>query len=70
MARWLVHNAKTINPMASVVPGAGANLASAIEDEITSIEKVMRENRKAYNGDEKMQQRLRDLYSARERAKG
>lgn len=69
MARWLVSTAKTINPMASVVPGAGANLATAIEDEIASIEKVMRTDRKTYNNDLKMQQRLRDLYDARDRAK-
>lgn len=69
MARWLVHNARTINPVATVVPNAGANLASAIEDEIGSIEKVMRENRAEYNRNEKMQARLRELYAARERAK-
>lgn len=69
MARWLTHTARTVNPVATVVPGAGANVASAIEDEISSIEKVMRENRPEYNRNEKMQQRLRDLYGARERAK-
>lgn len=68
MARWLVHTARTINPVHSVVPGAGANIAGAIDDEIASIEKTMRENRPAYNADEKMQARLRELYSARERA--
>lgn len=69
MARWLVHNARTINPVATVVPNAGANLASAIDDEIGSIEKVMRENRAEYNRNEKMQARLRELYAARERAR-
>lgn len=69
MARWLVHTGRTINPVATIVPGAGANMASAIEDEIESIEKVMRENRAEYNRNEKMQSRLRDLYDARERAK-
>ena len=69
MARWLVHTARTINPMATVVPGAGANVAGAIDDEIASIEKVMATNRKAYNNDPKMQARLRELYGARDRAK-
>lgn len=69
MARWLVHTARTVNPVATVVPGAGANMASAIEDEITAIEKTMRTDRKAYNADLKMQQRLRELYDARDRAK-
>jgi hypothetical protein len=69
MARWLVHNARTINPVATVVPGAGANMAQAIDDEISSIEKVMRTDRKAYNNDQKMQARLRELYDARAKAK-
>ena len=68
MARWLVDNARTINPVASVVPNAGANVASAISDEIATIEKFMQDDRKAYNKDDKMQARLRDLYDARERA--
>ena len=69
MIRWMVDNARTVNPVATVVPGAGANVASAIEDEITKIEKVMLTDRKAYNADEGMQKRLRQLYDARERAK-
>ena len=69
IARWLLHTGRTINPMATVVPGAGANVSGAIDDEITSIEKMMKENRKAYNSDPKIQARLRDLYNARERAK-
>lgn len=69
MARWLVHTARTVNPTATVVPGAGANIAGAIDDEISQIEKVMKTDRKTYNKDEKMQTRLRDLYAARERNK-
>lgn len=69
MAQWFVHAARTINPVASVVPGAGANAASAIEDEIDQIEGTMRTDRQKYNKDTKMQERLRELYSARERAK-
>jgi hypothetical protein len=69
MARWLAMNARTINPVATVVPGAGANISGAIDDEITSIEKTMRTDRKAYNANPKMQERLRELYSARERSR-
>lgn len=69
MARWMVHNARQINPVATVVPGAGANMSKAIDDEITQIETVMRTNRKEYNANPKMQARLRDLYEAREKAK-
>ncbi len=68
MARWLVHTSRTLNPAATVVPNAGANVAGAIDDEIAGIEKLMRTDRKAYNADQKMQQRLRELYGARERA--
>ena len=68
MARWLAHTARTLNPTATVVPNAGANVAGAIDDEIAGIEKLMRTDRKAYNADQKMQQRLRELYGARERA--
>lgn len=68
MARWLAHQARTINPVATVVPNAGANVSGAIDDEIAAIEKVMRTDRKAYNDDHKMQERLRSLYDARQRA--
>lgn len=67
-ARWLVQTARTLNPAATVVPNAGANVAGAIDDEIAAIEKTMRTDRKTYNNDQKMQQRLRDLYDARQRA--
>lgn len=69
MARWLVMNARTINPVATVVPGVGANVSGAIDDEIASIEKMMRTDRSAYNKDLKAQERLRALYDARERAR-
>jgi hypothetical protein len=68
IARWLASISRTVNPVSTVVPGAGANVASAIEDEIKTIEGTMKTDRKKYNSDEKMQSRLRDLYNARERA--
>jgi hypothetical protein len=67
--RFLASVSREINPVTTVVPGAGANIASAIEDEISQIEKLMKENRAAYNQDEKKQARLRELYAARDRAK-
>ena len=69
MARWMVSLSKQVNPLATVVPGA-SNAAAAIESEIDEIEKLMRTDRKAYNRDEKKQARLRELYQARDRAKG
>jgi len=67
--KWLVARALEDNPIATVVPGAGANQADAIVDEIAKIDKMMRENRSAYNKDEKMQARYRELLTARERLK-
>lgn len=65
--KWLTAQAMESNPLATVVPGAGANQASAIADEIAKIEGLMRTDRSAYNKDQKMQERLRELYSAREK---
>lgn len=67
MLRFLSMVSRQLNPVGTVVPGAGANIGNAIEDEITAIEKTMREDRKTYNKDEKMQARYRELLSARER---
>lgn len=57
------------NPSGTVVPGGGGDPAATIDSEIAKIEKVMHENRAAYNKDEKMQARYRDLLSAREQHK-
>lgn len=63
--RWLAAQAMEANPVATVVPGAGANQASAIADAMAEIEKVMREDRGRYNKDEKMQARYRELIEAK-----
>lgn len=68
--RWLASLAREINPITTVTPGAGANIVSAIADEIEQIETFMRTNRSEYNKDEKKQARLRELYEARERKGG
>src|SRR3990167_2002215 len=57
LAGW----ARQINPVTTVVPNAGANIGSAIEDEIKAIETTMKTVRKAYNEDDKMQSRYREL---------
>lgn len=67
--QWLVGMARQINPVTTVIPNAGANIGSAIDDEIKSIETLMQTDRKAYNADEKKQARLRELYTAREKLK-
>lgn len=57
------------NPTGVVVPGGDAAREAGIESEIESIEKLMKTNRKEYDKDEKKQERLRQLYSAREALK-
>ena len=66
--KGLIKLALEANPASTVVP-AGTNQAAAISDEIATIEKTMRENRKVYDKDEKMQARYRDLIMAREQMK-
>lgn len=66
--RWLNNLAREINPVTTLIPNVGANISGSIDDEIAKIEKTMRDDRKTYNADDKMQARLRDLYNARERA--
>ena len=65
--KWLSGLARQINPVATVVPGAGANQASAVQDEISQIETTMRTEPDKYWKDPKMQSRLQELYSAQER---
>lgn len=65
--KWLMGITLDQNPLATVVPGAGANQASAIAEEIAKIESTMRSNRAAYNRDEKMQARYRELLAARDK---
>ena len=55
-----------INPATTLVP-AGGDPAGSIEDEIKKIENTMRTDRKAYNADEKMQARYRQLLEWREK---
>lgn len=65
VVRWMVDLARKVNPVGTVVPGASN--PKAIDDELTQIQKVMREDRKAYNNDPKMQARYLQLLEAKER---
>lgn len=62
---WLVAQAREINPAAHITPAGNEGTVQSIQSEIDGIEKTMRTNRTAYNKDEKMQERLRQLYAAR-----
>ncbi len=63
--RWMVDMARKVNPVGTVVTGA-TNI-SAVDSEIEQIEKVMKDNRPAYNKDAKMQDRYMQLLEAKDR---
>lgn len=67
--RWLTADAMERNPVSVVVPGAGANQASAIADRKAEIERVMASDRRRYNADEKMQDEYRRLIEAENKLK-
>lgn len=67
LMQWLVAQALDANPLATVVPGAGTNQASAVADEIKAIEERMRTDRPGYNKDKAMQARYLQLLEAQEK---
>lgn len=67
--RFLMSLALIQNPTGTLVPGFNANPSEGVEQEIKTIEETMRKNRGAYNKDEKMQARYRELIDAREKLK-
>lgn len=66
---WLSQVAREVNPVGTVVP-AGGDQMGAIETELSKIREVMRKDRAAYNKDEKMQARFRELLDAQEKRGG
>lgn len=69
VARWMVSQAREINPTITLVPSGNGSPAVSIDTEIAAIEKTMREKRSEYLKDDKMQARYRDLINAREKLK-
>lgn len=65
--KWLIGLSLELNPTGTVLPAGGGDRGAVVDDEISQIEKFMRENRQAYNKDEKKQARLRDLYTMRDK---
>lgn len=63
--RWLLGLELERNPVGVIAPSGGGNMAKTVDDEIKTIETMMRENRKAYDRDEKTQARYRDLLQYR-----
>ena len=66
VVKFFMDQALKDNPIATVVPGAGANQASAIADEIETLEKKM-ENRREWFKDEASQARYQELITARDK---
>ena len=74
MLRWLNNVARQLNPLGTVVPQAGASAIDTVENEITSINKMMAEGPKGpyYKGPGalKTQERYRELLEMQEKHKG
>lgn len=64
--RGLVDMARQLNPGAALVENA-SDPNQSLDDAIAQIEKTMREDRAAYNKNEKMQERYRQLLTARQK---
>jgi len=56
-----------LNPAGALTPGFGADAQKSIVDEYQAIQKKRTDNRAAYNKDEKMQARERELITAMQR---
>lgn len=69
MMRAIAGWAREVNPVGTVVP-AGGDQMGAIQTEIDKIKTLMRTDRKAYDKDEKLQARFRELLDAQEKRKG
>lgn len=67
--KFIVGRELEYNPAATIVPGAGRDHLSGVEDEIATIEKRMREDRAGYNKDARQQERYMQLLTAREKLK-
>lgn len=66
--KGLAQIAREMNPMISL-PGGTGDVKQSIDDRIADIEKMMREDRKAYNKDQKVQEEYRNLLDQREKLK-
>ena len=56
---------RKLNPVNQLAPKTGVSAQQTLDDEIKGIEDHMRKDREAYNKDEKMQSRYRDLLQIR-----
>jgi len=59
--------ARQLNPAAHLLPAGGEANIMSIDAEIAKIDKMMRTDRKAYNADPKIQERYRELITAKQK---
>jgi hypothetical protein len=72
MMKFLIDTAVAINPVTTVVPGAGDNIAGALQDELSEIQKLMGNSKSDYWKGPKaegLQARYKELLEAHERIK-
>lgn len=67
--RWLAAVGRELNPASTVVPGVSGNAVQSLDARKTEIEKVMRNDRAAYNKDENMQKEYREIIEAQQKIK-
>ena len=71
--RWLADTARTLNPVATVVPGSGTNAMQTIETELANLTKMMADSKSDYwKGPhaEANQKRYLDLVTAKQKYEG
>jgi hypothetical protein len=61
----LAEISRKLNPVNQIAPRTGVTAQQTLDDEIKGIEDAMRKDRDAYNKDEKMQSRYRELLQIR-----
>lgn len=66
---WMIGQMRAINPLVTVPGLGGGDPALALDDEIAAIEKVMKDDNRAYQGDKPMQARYLTLLDARGKRK-
>lgn len=65
--RWLTGLAHEANPAGFTAPSEGSDQISSIKSELEQIRDVMKNDRKKYNDDPKMQERYRQLLAAEDK---
>ena len=68
--QWLAGIANEANPAGFIAPGSGLSQEASVTNEIAEIEGLMRTDPQAYFTDNAKQERLRSLYTAREKLAG